>query len=220
MPRPQANFLRIDWPMSRATPFLLSNLPLLGTAHPTRATSCPTGNYITTRGWKFHLLSRLDLSKPLIFWAGAGCLWHPCPLLKKYYWLSSIMSPNCEGTSKLDGILFFGDSVLNDLSVLNTLFLCFHTFQSRQKKSNLMLTFSRENLAHAQCSVFHMCCPRIFDKSGSKIHCHNLPQRRKVKAGRTVRQQRMLTRAACCQVTSSSKIEPLFGDLPAFSKTS
>ncbi len=83
-----------------------------------------------------------------------GLWWCPCPLLKKYYLLSSIMSPNCEGTSKLDGILFFGDSVLNDLSVLNTLFLCFHTFQSCQKKSNLMLTFSRENMARAQCSVF------------------------------------------------------------------
>ena len=88
------------------------------------------------------------------------------------------------------------------------LFLCFHTFLPRKKKSKLMLIFSQENLVHAQCSVFHMRHPRIFDNSDFEIHCHNLIQKRKIET------------AAHCQVTSSSKIEPLFGDLPAFSKTS
>ncbi len=103
----QANFLWIDWPTSKATLFLSSNSPLLGTAHPIWAISCPTGNYITARGWKFCLLSRFDLTRPLIFLAGAGHQWCPCPLLKKIYLvIIPYMFPNCEGP------LFGWDSIL------------------------------------------------------------------------------------------------------------
>ncbi len=49
---------------------------------------------------------------------------HPCPLLKKYYWLSPIMSPNCEGPL-IGWDSFFWYSMLNDLSISNTLFSLF-----------------------------------------------------------------------------------------------
>ncbi len=56
----------------------------------------------------------------------------------------------------MDGILFFRDSVSNVLSFFNPLYSLFSYFPAMPEKSNLMLTFSRENLARTQCSVFHM----------------------------------------------------------------
>ncbi len=144
--------------------FLLSNSPLLGTTHLTWAISCPTGNYINTRGWKFWLLSSLIWVNPLFFEQGQDAYGILVPCSKNISGYHPLYVPKLWGDLWLDGILFFRDIVLKDLSVLNPpFFLCFHTFPPPQKKSNSMLTFSRENLAHAQCSVIHIQRWRFFD---------------------------------------------------------
>jgi hypothetical protein len=71
-----------------------------------------------------------------------------------------------------------------------------HRTRKKEVDANFL---SRKLGVCAKCSVFHMRHPRIFDKSDVEIHCHNLPQKRKIET------------AAHCQVTSSSKIEPSFG---------
>ncbi len=72
--------------------------------------------------------SRLDSSMPLIFWAGAGHLRWPCPLLKKYYWLLSfLISPICEGKSDWSRA-FFQRSFLGRFSFLNPLFFFGFTY--------------------------------------------------------------------------------------------
>ncbi len=132
-----------DWPTSKATLFLSSNSQLLSTAHPTWEISCPTGNYIAARGWKFV---------------------RPCPLLKKYMAIIPYMSPNCEGTSVQMWI--FSSVIVSQTASLFWIppfFLSFCTFPPCQKKSNLMLTFSRKNLARAQMLCFSYATSKIFD---------------------------------------------------------
>ncbi len=96
--------------------------------------------------------------------------------------------------------------------------------------SNLMLTFSRENLAHAQCSVFHMQRPRFLTNLIQKSTATIYLRRERSKQQPTVRSLAVIklrlhldnflhsTKLADCsissppiKVTTSSKIEPSFG---------
>ena len=152
MPRPQANFLWIDWPISRATPLLLSNSPLLGTAHPTEAISCPIGNYIIAQGWKFCLLSRLDLSKSLIFLSRGRMPMVTLPPAQKIILVIIHYVPKLWGELWLDGKFCFQTQCLKWP----------HCFPTAPEKKKLMLIFSRENLGCAPNALSFTCVVQEF----------------------------------------------------------
>ena len=148
--------------MRRDTTSPSSNSPLLGIAHQTWATSCHTGDSKTERGWKFRHLSRLDSSMPRIFWAGAGHLWWPRPLLKKLLRLSYLWPPQI-----MEGSQFHRGSFSGRLSCGPIFFepIFFVGFRVSHRARNQMLACSiyfwrttRTSWSTCSCNDFCVVC--------------------------------------------------------------
>ena len=136
---PRVNLRSTVWPTIKATTSSSIASRLLGTARLIWAISCRTGNSVNARGWKYRPTSRLDSSRPLIFWTGTAHL--RCSVLcsknTSVYISSDAQFVRAFWTSH--GLLFSGKR-LSPFSFLNSLLFFLHQFFPPRPKLGLLYT--------------------------------------------------------------------------------